>query len=310
MSDRKKINSYFLQNGFYDFGSILDKKKCLELKKFINKKRPCNKNIFYKSKKEFIKKGKFKNYSPGVIDHNAIYNLRINLDFIEKSKNFIRSVEKIVGKNYSIKKKSIIRSVPKHLHPNWASDITKDIGRPNVNPYIKREFQDVQYFQNIDFHQDMTRGKRFVTFYIYLDDVNEKDSPLKILTGSYKFGSTHYPHYIRPGAKKKDWFYSNLNGDHMKCKQIDVYGKAGKLFCFHGLNLHGTALNHSKTPRISLRYLIESDKKYSNKSCLGKSFKLIKGKIVENRKLPNKMNFQRLDRKFDGSFIKTGTSIL
>ena len=142
--------------------SILDKRKCIELKKFIDRHRPCNKNIFYNSKKEFIKKGKFKNYSPGEKSHNAIYNLNINLDFIEKSKNFIRSVESIVGKNYSIKKKSIIRSVPKNLHPSWASDITKDIGRPNVNPYIKREFQDVQYFQNIDFHQDMTRGKNLL----------------------------------------------------------------------------------------------------------------------------------------------------
>ncbi len=310
MSDKKKIDFKFLKDGFYDFGSILNKKKCLELKRFINSKRPCNKNIFYKSKKEFLIKGKFNNYSPGVKDHNALYNLNINLDFIEKSKNFIKSVESIVGKNYFIKKKSIIRSVPRHIHPNWASDITLDIGRPNVNPYIKREFQDVQYFQNIDYHQDMTRGKKFITFYIYLDDVGEKDSPLKILAGSYKFGSTHYPHYIRPGSNKKEWFYSNLTGDHMKCNQIDIYGKAGKLFCFHGLNLHGTALNFSKTPRISLRYLIQSDKKNINKSCLGKSFKLIKGKIVENKKLPNRMHFQRLDRSSDGRFLKTGTSIL
>ena len=89
-------------------------------------------------------------------------------------------------------------------------------------------------------------------------DVKEKDSPLKILTGSYKFGATHYPHYIRPGSKKNEWFYSNLNGDHMRCNQINIYGKSGKLFCFHGLNLHGTALNFSTSPRISLRYLILS----------------------------------------------------
>jgi len=310
MLDKKKIQSKFLGEGFYDFGSVLNKKKCFELKKLINKNRPCSKNIFYKSKKEYLKKGKFKNYSPGTADHNAIYNLNLDLDFIEKSPNFIRAVESIVGKNYSIKKKSIIRSVPKSIHPLWASKITKDIGRPNVNPYIKRKYQDVQYFQNIDFHQDMTRGKKFITFYIYLDDVKEKDSPLKILSGSYKFGASHYPHYIRPGSKKNEWFYSNLAKDHMKCKQIDVYGEAGKIFCFHGLNLHGTALNFNKTPRVSLRYLIQSDNKHILKSCLGKSFKLIKGDIVENRKLKNGMNFQRLDRSSDGRFLKTGTSIL
>ena len=156
----------------------------------------------------------------------------------------------------------------------------------------------------------MTRGKKFITFYIYLDDVKEKDSPLKILSGSYKFGATHYPHYIRPGNDKKIWYYSNLNGQHMKCKQIDVYGKAGKIFCFHGFNLHGTALSLGKIPRISLRYLIQCDNKQSIKSCLDKSFKLVRGKILEDTKLKNNLNFQRLDRSSDGSFLKTGSSIL
>ena len=56
MSNKKKIDFIFLKDGFYDFGSVLNKKKCLELKRFINSKRPCNKNIFYKSKKEFLRK--------------------------------------------------------------------------------------------------------------------------------------------------------------------------------------------------------------------------------------------------------------
>ena len=56
MLDKKKVNSYFLQNGFYDFGSILDKRKCIELKKFIDRHRPCNKNIFIIQKKSVLKK--------------------------------------------------------------------------------------------------------------------------------------------------------------------------------------------------------------------------------------------------------------
>jgi hypothetical protein len=156
----------------------------------------------------------------------------------------------------------------------------------------------------------MTRGIKFVTFYIYLDDVKEIDSPLKILSGSYKFGATQYPHYIRPAQEKKTWFYSNLEGDHIKCKEININGGSGKLFCFHGLNLHGTALNSSTSPRISLRYLIQSDNNIKRKSCFEKSFELIKGKIVENRKFNNGISFQRLDRDIKGHFIKTGTSIL
>ena len=70
-------------------------------------------------------------------------------------------------------KKSIIRSVPYSILPNWVKKVT-DVGRPNLNPYIKDHFQDVQ-FLNADFHQDMTRGRKFCTFYVYLDSVKEKE---------------------------------------------------------------------------------------------------------------------------------------
>lgn len=310
MLNKKKIRNFFLENGYYDFGCILNKDKCFELKELIDQNRPCNRDIFYNSKKKFLQKGRLTNYSPGEKKHNAIYSLGLNLDFIENSDKFIRSVEMIVGKNFKIKKKSIIRSVPKKLHPSWVLNITDNVGRPNVNPYIKKKFQDVQYFQNIDFHQDMTRGKKFVTFYIYLDDVKKKDSPLNILLGSYKLGATHYPHYIRPSSDKNFWYYSDLNKNHIKTKEIQIFGKIGKVFCFHGLNLHGTKLNSSVKPRISLRYLIEPNSNKKNNSPFNKSFNLVKGKIVENRKLHNGIYFQRLDRASDGRFLKTGSSIL
>ncbi len=310
MIKKKNVEKKFLEDGYFDFGSILNKKDCLILRDYINKKRPCSKKIFYKNEKEFLKKGRFKNYSPGEKDHNAIFNLNLNLDFIEKSKKFKKCVEAIVGKDYIIKKKSIIRSVPRRMHPKWALSFTKDIGRPNVNPYIKEEYQDVQYFQNVDFHQDMTRGIKFVTFYIYLDKVNKIDSPLNILSGTYKFGSTHYPHYLRPSESKNIWYYSNLQGNHMKSSQVSISGGVGKVFCFHGLNLHGTKLNNSKKPRISLRYLIQCNEKKNKNNIFLKSFKNCIGKIVEKRKLKNGFYFQRLDRTPKGNFLKTGSSIL
>ena len=82
MLDKKKIKKKYVLDGFYDFGKILDEKKCLVLKKYINKHRPCSKKIFYKTENEFKKKGRYKNYSPGEKDHNAIYNLNLNLDIM------------------------------------------------------------------------------------------------------------------------------------------------------------------------------------------------------------------------------------
>ena len=43
----------------------------------------------------------------------------------------------------------------------------EDIGRPNLNPYIKDDFQDVQYFLNADFHQDMQTGKILHTICLF-----------------------------------------------------------------------------------------------------------------------------------------------
>ena len=84
-----------------------------------------------------------------------------------------------MGKDYKILKKTIIRSVPKKFMPKWVHDYIEDFGRPNLNPFIKNEFQDVQYFYNADYHQDMTRGNKFATFYIYLDNVTKKTQLLK-----------------------------------------------------------------------------------------------------------------------------------
>ena len=69
-------------------------------------------------------------------------------------------------------KKAIIRSVPSWAVPEWIDDYVKDVGRPNLNPFVYDEFQDVQYFHCTDFHQDKTRRESdFVTVYLYLDQV-------------------------------------------------------------------------------------------------------------------------------------------
>ena len=106
---KKKINiNRFIEDGVINFGSILNKKKCNDLRKLINKHRPCKKKIFYSSFKEFKKKGRFIKYSPGG-NFNALTSLNFNLDFLEKSPNFIKSIQSIMGKDYKILKKTIIR---------------------------------------------------------------------------------------------------------------------------------------------------------------------------------------------------------
>ena len=293
----------FRKTGFHNFGSILNRKKCLELQDKISKLRKLDRKIFYTTEKEFNKNGRFVKYSPGINEHNLLVEKNFNLDFIEKSSQFKKSVSKILGKNYKIMKKSIIRSVPYHVLPNWVRKKVADLGRPNLNPYIKDHFQDVQFYLNADFHQDMTRGKKFCTFYVYLDNVKEKDSYLQVLEGSHILGAQPYPHYLRKSnVDKKLWYYNDLN-NMISVKQRNVMGKGGTVACWHGLTLHGTYYNFSKNPRISIRYLIEPNKKSKNSPFL-KSFKDIKNPIAINNMVKS-----RLDRNPDASFKKTGMSI-
>ena len=64
--------------------------------------------------------------------------------------------------------------------------------------------------------------------------------------------------------------------------------------------MHGTYYNYSKSPRISLRYLIKPDPKITD-SLFIKSFKKIKGKLVIKN-----MKLARLDKNTDGTFRRTG----
>ena len=305
MSNKTK-HKYFPKSGYCNFGKILNSKECRKLKNKINKIRGLNKNLFYKTEAEFLKKGRYFRYSPGASDHNILLSKELNQDlsFIEKSPSFNKNVEAIMGKNFKIMKKTVIRSVPHSFLPDWLRKKLIDVGRPNLNPWVKDKFQDVQYFLNADFHQDMTRGIKHCTFYIYLDDVERNNSCLKILAGSHVLGAQPYPHYIRKSNHLKNiWYYNGLN-KQITVKQVNMLGKAGTVFCFNGLLLHGTYYNFSKTPRISLRYLIQPQPRYKS-TPFAKSFKFIKGKIVEKDATKARQD----KNPKDGSFIPTGISI-
>jgi hypothetical protein len=294
----------FPLNGFGHLGKILDPVKCRDLANWIDAKRPLNSDIFYQSEAEFESSGRWKNYSPGRNDHNLLLSSDLNLEFIEQNDLFKESMQKLCGTDWTIFKKSIIRSVPSRVLPHWAKEKLSGVGRPNINPFIKDEFQDVQYFLTTDFHQDKTRkDSDFVTVYIYIDDVSENDSALYILLGSHTSGMSCYPHNLRRDNIDKDlWYYSNqdLNTANRGYK---VTGQEGSVVGFHCLTLHGTGYNNSANPRISLRYLISRGSSEKTDNCLlHKANQTINGPLYIQ---PN-----RTDISNDGSFKKTGSTLL
>lgn len=299
---------FFPERGCADLGNLLDVEKCTALRKWIDDRRPLRKDIFYSTEEEFQVLGRWEKYAPGTKDHNLLMDEKPDLSFIENNPQFIHAVTQLVGKNYNILKKSVIRSTPGWVLPSWIFTKVKDIGRPNLNPFIRPEYQDVQFFHATDFHQDKTRKEsNFVTVYIYLDNVTADYSALRVLEESHKLGMTCYPHSLRksPHTEKgyNYWFYSDHNGNHQKCREIIVTGTTGSIFAFHCLTLHGTVLNNSRNPRISLRYLVEPHK--DNKTgddLLAKANAAIHGPLYL---FPN-----RTDVAQDGQFLPTGSSLL
>mgnify|MGYP001328745496 CR=1 FL=1 len=289
----------FQKNGFAYSGRILDKKLCKKLRDFINKNRPVKSDIFYKSEQDFKRKGRYYNYAPGKGNN---FLEKCDTNFIEDNPFFKDFCGKLMGEKYSIMKKSIIRSTPKRVLPPWVTKKILNIGRPNLNPYILDKYQDVQYFLCTDFHQDKTRqSSKFVTVYIYLDDVDLESSALNILSQSYKLGFTTYPHNLRKSETKSDqWYYNDNYGNKILCDEILVTGLSGTVSAFHNLTLHGTGVNNKKKPRISLRYLIKNES--SRKSLYSLANKNIYGKLRNRR--------PRLDVSEDGSLTPMGSSLI
>jgi hypothetical protein len=301
MAEKKDLSlNNFPELGCADLGMILNKNKCAELRNLININRPVSKEIFYENKKDFNDNGRWKKYAPGP-GHNFIENM--NLNFIENNVNFVKAATKVLGNKYSILKRSVIRSVSGQFLPEWLEVYLKDVGRPNLNPFVKDCYQDVQYFYCTDFHQDKTRPEsNFVTFYVYLDEVDRDYSALRILTGSHLAGMSSYPHNLRRSKNNKNtWYYTDVKGSNLKCEEVDIIGKAGLVSCFHGLTLHGTPLNNSPNPRISIRYLLSPDKDNKEETLLNKSNKLIYG--------PKNIDINRYDIANDGSYLPIGSSL-
>lgn len=292
------------ENGCADLGNLLDPAACAKLRAWIDERRPIKKEIFYASEAEFKAKGRWQNYAPGRDSHNLLLDKSLDLSFIEKNPAFVAMMQRFCGADYEIFKKSIIRSMPSWAAPEWLLDYVVDVGRPNMNPFVRDDFQDVQYFLSTDFHQDKTRPESdFVTVYIYLDNVDPKYSALQILTGSHKLGMTVYPHSVRRSRRDPQmWFYSDGLGNHLECRMKTVTGTAGSVSAFHCMTLHGTGLNDSPDPRISLRYLIKKSASNKESTLQDKANAAIIG--------PMRMLHTRVDVGSGGAFQRTGSSLL
>ena len=276
-----KYDSDFLNNGVISFNNKLKKASCEKIIKLIGKKYHFGKHMF-KTQEQFEKSSGSIGVNPGVKSNN--FALKLNLTFIEKNKDLIKILKKILGNNYKILLKKFVVQVPESWIPSWIKKKIKREINPNLNRYILPEYQQLTYFRGVDYHMDLIEHKmekvKFITLYIYLNKVSKNNSPLNIIDKSYKFGAQKFPHSLKK-LRNNNVLYKNK-----KFKKRVLVGDSGSCYIWSCLNLHGASENNSTKPRISLRYKIRSNKFGSQKSLIDKLFNNLNGpkflKIARN----------------------------
>jgi len=289
MTVKYKNNSYndiqqpFLDKGFLDFGQILDQTKCSSVLERIKESRDWSMNLF-RSESEVIKKPQTSKVNPG----RGISNLAesYDLDFIENNKIIRDSLELIVGKNYEIILKKFVVGVPDSWVPKWLKpNISKQLVA-NLGQYIKEEYRDVSYFRGIDYHMDLIDhpGKigDYITLYIYLNDVNEKNSPLHVIEKSHIFGATKFPHFLNDTSDSYIE-YGHTENNLKKFNKKILTGGCGSVYLWSSMTLHGTTpATFNDSPRTSLRYTIKKNSSNTENTLIDSLLKNAGGNLQLN----------------------------
>jgi len=250
----------FEKKGTVTLEEILDKNQCYNLLKQIKNTRNWSQDLF-RSKEDFEKDPQMQKTNPG----RGIQNLaeEYDLDFIEKNEIFIQCLNNLVGKDYEILLKKFVVGVPENWVPDWLKLIISKKLVANLGPYIKKEFRNVTYFRGIDYHMDLIdhpgQTGDYVTVYVYLNDVNLKMSPLHLIEASHEYGPTKFPHFIKDD-KEDSISYGIDEHNYKNYKKHILTGKAGTVYFWSSMTLHGTKPTKSDEFRISLRYTIKKNK--------------------------------------------------
>ena len=258
---QKKLKN-FLQDGFVKFENILDPLKCLQLYEKLKNDRNWGPNLF-QSEESYLDEFKhkpIKKVNPG----KGIQNLidKFDLNFIENNNHILKILHKILGNNFEIMLSKFVVAVPKKWMPNYVKKI-HNFNTANFNPYIKKEYRDVTYFRGIDYHMDSidweNNDNKFVTMYVYLNNVDENMSPLNIVKQSHLKGPTSFPHFIKDDNSSKYLQYSSDNKLFREYEKETLIGNEGTVYFWTSNTLHGTAPSISDIDnfRISVRYLIK-----------------------------------------------------
>jgi len=229
---------------------------CKKILDQIKGTRTWGKELFL-SEEEFLKQeNRFgTNPKPG---RNVLE--KVNQKDLQEIESKFSQLESVVGPDYSWLLAKAVCGVPDSWLPDYVRKEIEMVPVPNLGAFIKPEYRDITYFRGIDYHQDIIDYKDrigdFITAYVYLDNVTENLSPLKILPNTHKFGADVFPHSLKKD-QTGNWVFTHRSGKSVATEEICLMGLSGDIYFWNAYLLHGTAPNGSNEERISLRYLIQ-----------------------------------------------------
>ena len=253
----------FEKNGFIKFDELLSANECNILYSKIKQSRNWGKELFL-SEEEYNKDPNPDRANPGKNIQNLVSNY--NLDFIENNPQIKRILTNLLGNDYEILLTKFVVAVSSDWMPKYVEEMNKKEPLSNFNKFIKKEFRDVTYFRGLDLHMDSidweNANNKFITMYVYLNEVDHSMSPLEIVKGSHKLGHTQHPHYIEKIKNSNEIKYSLDNKKFLKFEKEKLVGASGSVYFWTSNTLHGTAESKESKEsfRISLRYIIEKRK--------------------------------------------------
>jgi len=266
----------FLDDGFAEMGPLFSPEDCAKLIGEVRKRRNFD-NLFldeaaYRSNPQHV------GVNPRV-GRNLIEKLDSN--FIFENKTFLDAMQRVLGNAWRVLDYKFVMGVPHSWLPDWLLQETKGLAVANLGAYVRPEYRDITYFHGIDFHQDIIdfkdRPADFVTGYIYLEDTTADSSPLHVVPGSHQFGATIFPHKIHEHGGKVD--YTADDGRRGSFDKKILTGPTGSLYFWHACILHGTQPHGTTVPRISVRLLLEKNRRSTINCELDLVNARIKGKL-------------------------------
>lgn len=169
--------------------------------------------------------------------------------------NVLDELEPIIGSDAKGLDAKIVCGLPDDQIPEWVKHRAETMRVANLGAFIKPQYRDCTYFRGIDWHQDIIdypgRNADFITLYVYLHDVGERQAPLHVLEGSHRAGATRFPHDLEPVDNP---FVAGHLYEGEALPERVLTGRQGFAAAWHACTLHKT--EPADALRLSVRVLI------------------------------------------------------